>query len=229
MSLDDDAETTAELRARKARYDEAGVLRKAALRLGREALSPAERERLRRRELGAGGRVAEDVTRVVIACQPVWSLLATNGLPQDLSVRGLNAISECLLGRSTQGWAESSVVDVSILFSRSPLHVAALARVIPGTDSANAFDSYRYATLRTADTHEVEPFVVAVRQRHPGAPGDDEIVATMLVAPTFLRHEEELGVFSAEDLGPLEDILAKDLAAVAETHVQLRDAPPGPL
>lgn len=226
MPKDDDPESTAELRARQGRYDEAGILGKAALRLSREALTPAERERLRRRDLGAAGRVAEDVTRLVAACQPVWSLLAAKGLPEDLSVRDLNALWESLLGRRMQGWAESSIVDVSILFTRSPLHVAALARVIPGTDGVDSFDAYRYATLRTADTHDVEPFVIAVRARD-GA--HNEIVATMLVAPTFLRHEEELGVFSAEDLGPLEDILTRDIAAVAETHAQLLDAPPGSL
>ncbi len=229
MSLEDDPETTAELLARKARYERAGMLGKAALRLGREALTAGERERLRRRDLGVEGRVAEDVTRVVTACQPVWSLLAAKGLPQDLSVRELNTLWECLLGRRTQGWAETSVVDVSILFTRSPLHVTALRRVIPGTDAPDAFDAYRYATLRTADTHEVEPFVIAVQRRDPRDPGDNDIAATMLVAPTFLRHEEELGVFSASDLGPLEDILTGDLAAVHETRAQLLDAPPGPL
>jgi hypothetical protein len=48
----------------------------------------------------------------------------------------------------------------------------------------------------------------------------------MLVAATFLRHEEDLGAFTGADLEPLEDVLAKDLAGIAETHIQLQAAPP---
>lgn len=211
-----------ELRERQARYDEAGLLGKAALRLSREALTAAERARLRRADLGPCGRVAEDVVRVVVACGPIWDLLATKGLPEDLSVSELNAIWECLLGREPRGWGEANVLDVSIKFTGSPLHIAALRRVIPGTTPQDAFDAYRYATLRTVDTHDIEPFLVALRERKGR---DDDIVATMLVAPTFLRHEEELGVFDAEDLGPVEDVLVQDLAAVADTRAQLSAAP----
>jgi hypothetical protein len=83
-------------------------------------------------------------------------------------------------------------------------------------------DAYRYATLRTR-AGPVEPFVIALRTRDAQ---HNDVVATMLVAATFLRHEEDLGAFTGADLEPLEDVLAKDLAGIAETHIQLQAAPP---
>jgi hypothetical protein len=218
---DDDPVEAAELRSRKARYEDAGPLGKAAMRITRSALTPAQRQQLRRHEIGTEGRIAEDVVRVVDGCEPVWSLIASMGLPEDLTISELNEIWECLLGRRPRGWSESNVLDVSLKFRGNPLHVAALSRVIPGTWPDVAFDAYRYATLTTPGTGAVEPFVLALKELDPPR---NQVVATMLVAPTFLRHEEEIGVIDPADLEPLQDILGRDLAAVAETHAELRAA-----
>jgi hypothetical protein len=222
VPTDDDPGDPRELRLRAARYAEAGLLGKAAMRLSRESLTPAQREQVRRHDLGPEGRIAEDVVRLVDACVPIWSLLAEKGLPEDLTVRELNAIWECLLGRTPGGWVEPNAVDVSLKFTRSPLHVTALRRVVPGMSDEDRVDAYRYATLRTR-AGPVEPFVIALRTRDAQ---HNDVVATMLVAATFLRHEEDLGAFTGADLEPLEDVLAKDLAGIAETHIQLQAAPP---
>jgi hypothetical protein len=45
-------EGTRELRVRSTRYNDAGLIRKAAMRLAGEALSSGDRELLRRRDIG---------------------------------------------------------------------------------------------------------------------------------------------------------------------------------
>lgn len=67
-----------------------------------------------------------------------------------------------------------------------------------------------------------EPFVVVVRSGPPG--GANTVTATMLVAATFLRHEQEFGILSEDAAERLEVMVRMDLQEIIRTHQLLLDA-----
>ena len=209
-----------ELRGRRDRYAEASLIGKAALRLSGVALSPAEREQLRRHELGVEGRIAEDAVNAVQESVPVWAMLADKGMFEDLTKAELERIGEDLLGRPVSGWEDVARIDVSVKFTDTS-HIALLRRVIPGELHPEVFNAYRYATLTPGSFGPPEPFIMALSDDESGV---NEVVAAMLVASTFLRHEQEFGALDAADIRPLESMLQADLEAVRETHRLLREA-----
>jgi hypothetical protein len=209
-----------DLRGRHDRYAEASVLGKAALRISGAALSPAEREQLRRHELGVEGRIAEDAVHAVEASVPVWAMLAEKGMFEDLTVAELNHIGEDLLGRPVDGVQDVARIDVSLKFTDAD-HIALLRKVIPGDLHPEVFNAYRYATLTPGSFGAPEPFIIALSDDDSGV---NDVVAAMLIASTFLLHEQDLGAFEAADLRPLEAVLHDDLAAIRETHRLLREA-----
>ncbi|MDQ1664618.1 MAG: hypothetical protein QOH75_649 [Actinomycetota bacterium] len=209
----------ADLQGRVERYDEASLLGKATMRLANQAPDAAERERVRRHGLRIEGRIAEDVAQTVRDSQPIWELLVQKGLPEDLSVRELNDIRSWLLGRHVPH--ASAVTSVSTRFSRNPARVAALAAVFPGDFAASEVTAYRYATVTSEADGVEEPFIVALRELPDGR---NAVLATMLVAGVFLRHEQEFGALDETVLGTLARAVESDLQSTAETHRALLDA-----
>ncbi len=212
--------TPEDLRGRRDRYEGASLLGKAALRLSGVAPSPAEREQLRRHELGVEGRIAEDAVEAVLASVPVWAMLAEKGIFEDLTVTELNRIGEDLLGRPVEGLEDVARIDVSVKFTDRS-HIALLHRVIPGELHPEVFNAYRYATLTPGSVAAPEPFIMALSDDESGV---NEVVAAMLVESTFLRHEQEFGALETADIRPLEAMLQDDLIAVRETHRLLPEA-----
>lgn len=213
------SEDTQELRVRLSRYNEGGLVRKAAMRLAGEALTPDDLEVLRRRDIGVQGRVAEDVTRAVFASDPIWALLAEKGLPEDLTVTELDAISYALRGGpSAEG--KRDPVSASMLFT-DERNVSMLRRIIPGGLEPYEVTGYRYACLTAPDFGNPEPFVVALQSLEPGR---NSVTATMLVAATFLRYEQEFGVLSEDAAERLEVMVRLDLQEIIRTHRLLLEA-----
>ena len=93
--------------------------------------------------------------------------------------------------------------------------------MIPGELHPEVFNAYRYATLTPGSFGAPEPFIMALSDDESGV---NEVVAAMLVASTFLRHEQEFGALEAADIRPLESMLQVDLEAVRETHRLLGEA-----
>lgn len=151
---------------------------------------------------------------------PVWALLADRGMFEDLTKAELDRTAEDLLGRPLSGWEDVARIDVSVKFTK-PAHIALLRRVIPGELHPEVFNAYRYATLTPGGLDAPEPFIMALSDDNSGV---NDVIAAMLVAPTFLRHEQEFGALTAADMRPLERMLHSDLGAVRETHRLLRGA-----
>lgn len=213
-------EDTQELRVRLGRYNDGSLIRKAAMRLAGEALSPDDLELLRRRDLGVQGRVSEDVVRAVTESEPIWTLLAEKGLPEDLTVNELNAISYTLRGGPPDQGSWGNPVSASMLFT-DPRNLVTLRQIIPGDLEPHEVTGYRYACLSAPDFGTPEPFVVALRSREPGM---NSVTATMLVAATFLRHEQEFGVISEDAAERLEVMVRLDLQEIIRTHRLLLEA-----
>jgi hypothetical protein len=218
MGSDSDRPDIRGARHRAARYDDAGLLGTASMRLNRQAPGAGQRELLRRDEIRIEGRISEDVAHAVHASTPIWNLLVEKGLPEDVSVRELNAIRDCLLGRQVP--YASTVADVSLKFN-DPSRVAALAGVIPGDLEPHEVTAYRYATVTGEGDGVEEPFIIALRE---GAGGTNEVLAAMLVRAMFLRYEQELGVLDNPALETLAGAAATDLQIIADTHRALSDA-----
>jgi hypothetical protein len=208
-----------DLQGRVARYEEAGPLGRAGLRLSHQAPDAVERERVRRHGLRIEGRIAEDVAQAVRASAPIWELLVQKGLPEDLSVPELNEIRSWLLGRHVPH--ATSVTSASIRFNRDPTRVAALADTFPGDFAGNEVTAYRYATVASGHDGIEEPFIVALRELTDGR---NVVLATMLVGAVFLRHEQEFGALDERVLGTLASTVALDLRSIADTHRALLGA-----
>lgn len=213
-------EDTQELRVRLSRYNDGGLMRKAAMRLAGEALSPDDLELLRRRDLGVQGRVSEDVLRAVSESEAIWNLLVEKGLPEDLTVTELNAISYALRGGTPSHGSPGTPVSASMLFT-DPRNLDALRHIIPGDLEPHEVTGYRYACLSAPALATPEPFVVALRS---GQAGINSVSATMLVAATFLRHEQEFGVLSDDAAERLEVIVRLDLQEIIRTRRLLLEA-----
>jgi hypothetical protein len=213
-------EDTQELRVRLSRYNDGGLIRKAAMRLAGEALSPQDLELLRRRDLGVQGRVAEDVLRAVTESEPIWTLLVEKGLPEDLTISELNAISYSLRGGRPDPASRGYPVSVSMLFT-DPRNLLSLRQIIPGGLEPHQVTGYRYACLRAPDFGSPEPFVVALRSSRQGI---NSVSATMLVAATFLRYEQEFGALSEDAAERLEVMVRLDLQEIIRTHRLLLQA-----
>ena len=212
---------TQELRVRLSRYTDAGPLRKAGMRLAGEHPTPEDLELLRRRNIGVAGRVSEDAIRAVTECEPIWILLAEKGLPEDLTLAELDALSYALRGGPAEPGTGRNRVSASLLFT-DPHNLAALRQIIPGDLEPHEVSGYRYATLMARDFGSPEPFVIAVSSDRPG--GANTVIATMLVADTFLRHEQEFGILSEDAAERLEVIVRMDLQEIIRTHQLLLDA-----
>lgn len=200
------------LRERLERLRAAGRLRRAALRLTGAAPTPREVEALRRQDIGPAGRLAEDVTAAVTASQPVWDLIAAMDLPEDITVREYADLTRHLVGRRTAHPRDRGDVSASLSFA-DPANTGVVRRVVPGA-GPNSVTAYRYATL-TSPGGVVEPFVVALRVRDSGI---HQVTATMPVAATFLRYEQEFGVVTQDDVEALEVVVRLDLLEVRRTH-----------
>jgi hypothetical protein len=220
MGADDgESPDIGDLQGRVERYEEAGPLGKATMRLSNQAPDAGERERVRRHQLRIEGRIAEDVARTVHASEPIWDLLVQKGLPEDLSVSELNDIRSWLLGRHVpHATADTSV---SIRFNRDPSRVATLAAAFPGDIQTSEVTAYRYATITSEADGIEEPFIVAL---HEKADGLNDVLATMLVGDIFLRHEQEFGALDEQVLTTLASTVALDLKAVADTNRALLGA-----
>jgi hypothetical protein len=216
---DGEAPDIDDLQGRVERYEGAGPLGKATMRLSLQAPDAAERERVRRYALRIEGRIAEDVARAVHDSDPIWELLVEKGLPEDLSVRELNAIRQWLIGRNVPHTA--AITSLSIRFNRNPTRVAALAAAFPGDFAASEVTAYRYATVDSPADRNEEPFIIALHER---ADGRNDVVATMLVAAVFLRHEQEFGALDEEVLATLASTVALDLQSIADTFRALLEA-----
>ncbi len=204
-------------RARLARYEAAGAVQRAALKLAHQAPDRVERERVRRHRIGLEGRVAEDVVRAVTRSESVWDLVAEQGLPEDISRDELAGIRASVLGRST---GTSPALGVSLRFQSDEVSLAAVRNLIPGL-APHAVDSYRYATWTEADTGVVEPFVVALREREISV---HEVVATMFVGATFLRYEQELGAIRGRQLDRFARAVEADLELIASARTALLES-----
>ncbi len=147
---------TQALRARLSRYSDGGLIPKAGMRLTREALTPEDLELLRRRDIRVHGRVCEDVIRAVNESEPSWTLLAENGLLEDLTVSELNAISHALRGGPTEPGTWANPVSASLLFT-DPANLFTLRQIIPGDLEPQQVTGYRYACLVTRDFGNPEP------------------------------------------------------------------------
>ena len=207
-----------DLQGRVTRYEQAGPLHRASLRLSHQAPDAVERERVRRHGLRIEARIAEDVAEAVHASAPIWELLAQKGLPEDLSVHELNEIRNWLPGRHVPH--ATSVTSVSIRFNLNSTRVEALAATFPGDFAASEVTAYRYATVTSEDGAE-EPFIVALRQLTDGR---NIVLATMLMGAVFLRHEQEFGALDARVLGTVANTVALDLQTIADTHGALLGA-----
>lgn len=213
-------EDTQELRVRLSRYNDGGLIRKAAMRLSGDALTPDDLELLRRKDIGVQGRVSEDVIRAVSASEPIWALLAEKGLPEDLTVAELDDISYALRGGPQGPDSMGSLVSASMRFT-DPRNLAALRQIIPGGLEPYEVTGYRYACLIAPDFGSPEPFVVALGSHEPGR---NSVTATMLVAATFLRYEQEFGVLSEDAAERLEVMIRLDLQEIIRTHRLLLEA-----
>lgn len=219
METPDDPDAP-ELRQRVTRYRDAGPLRRAAMRLTGDAPTPQQREQARRRELGVEGRLAEDVVRLVQECDAIWTMLAEQDLPEDLTLREFSTISQYVLGRPVRPRGPRPLVDVSLAFD-DPRNVLTLRRIIPSATPMPQITAYRYATLRSVTYGAIEPFIVGLRSKPTG---ERDVVATMLVAATFLRHERQFGIFSTDDLEQLEVTVRLDLLETIRTRQLLGEA-----
>jgi hypothetical protein len=208
-----------DLQGRVARYEQAGPLHRASLRLSHQAPDAVERERVRRHGLRIEGRIAEDVAEAVHASEPIWELLAQKGLPEDLSVRELNEIRNWLLGRRVPH--ATSVTSVSIRFNLDPTRVETLAATFPGDFAASEVTAYRYATVTSEQDNVEEPFIVAL---HEMTDGRNVVLATILVGAVFLRHEQEFGALDEGVLATLANTVALDLQSIADTNRALLGA-----
>jgi hypothetical protein len=211
---------TQAIRVRLSRYTDGGLIRKAGMHLAREALDPDEVELLRRRDIGVHGRVAEDVLRAVTESDPIWNLIAEKQFPEDLSLDELDAISHALRGGPNDPGDLGAPVNASLLFT-DPRNLVTLRHIIPGDLEPHEVSGYRYASLRTRDGGTPEPFVVALRSRQPGS---NSVSATMLVAATFLRHEQAFGIISEDAAERLEVMVRLDLREIIRTHQLLLEA-----
>lgn len=205
-------------RSRLARYEAAGALHKAALKLTNQAPDHLERERVRRHQIGVEGRVADDVARAVRMCEPVWDLLAEKGLPEDISRTELAEVRDALIGRPSP---TTTPPHVSLRFHDDEVNLAAVRNLIPAMAAAADVDGYRYATWTDLDTGTVEPFVIALSQRRIGV---HAVVATMFVGATFLRYEQELGAIRRDQLDRFARAVEADLKLIGSTHTALLDA-----
>ena len=205
-------------RIRAARYDAAGRLGKAALKITQQAPDQVERERLRRHQIGVEGRLAEDIARAVDICVPVWDLLAEKALFADISRPELVHIREALVGRTSDSDPQP---QVSLRFHDDEVNVAAVRNLIPAIASPHRVDGYRYATWEALDTGVVEPFLVALNQR---ATGIHTVVATMFVGATFLRYEQQLGAIRRRQLDRLALAVSADIRLIVATRTALVDA-----
>jgi hypothetical protein len=211
---------TQEIRVRLSRYNDGGLIRKAGMRLAREALAPEELELLRRRDIGVHGRLSEDVLRAVTESEPIWTLLAEKQLPEDLTLDELDAISYALRGGPTDRGSRGSPVSASLLFT-DPRNLFTLRQIIPGDLEPHEVTGYRYVSLMARDFGTPEPFVVALRSRESGK---NSVSATMLVAATFLRHEQAFGIISDDAAERLEVMVRLDLREIIRTHRLLLEA-----
>ena len=202
------------------RASRSSVLRTVARRLWGQALRPGEDERPRRHSIGAEGRAAEDVIRAVTESEPIWSLLAEKDLPADLTLRELDAISAALRGTSADQTSTDTVVSASLMFA-DPARMVMLQQVLPSELLPLEITGYRYATLTRRGDRACEPFIVAL---YSPAPGVNTVAASMLVAATFLRYEQELGVLSADAIGRLEILVGMDLTEIVRTRQLLLEA-----
>jgi hypothetical protein len=196
-----------------------GVFRTVAKRLTGQSFRASEEES-RRQSIGAEGRAAQDVIRAVAESEPIWSLLAEKDLPADLTLRELDAIGAALRGSPAGQSATDTVVSASLMFA-DPARMIMLQQIIPSDPLPREITGYRYATLSRRGHRACEPFVVAL---HSYAPGVNTVVASMLVAATFLRYEQELGVLSADAVGRLEILVGMDLKEIVRTRQLLLDA-----
>jgi hypothetical protein len=196
-----------------------GVFRTVAKRLGGQSFRASEEES-RRQSIGAEGRAAQDVIRAVTESEPIWSLLAEKDLPADLTLRELDAIAAALRGSPAGQSATDTVVSASLMFA-DPARMIMLEQIIPSDPLPREITGYRYATLARRGQRACEPFIVAL---HSHAPGVNTVVASMLVAATFLRYEQELGVLSADAVGRLEILVGMDLKEIVRTRQLLLDA-----
>ena len=214
--MGDDADADLEAaRERIDRYEAAGPLQRAALKLVNQAPDRVEREQLRRHRIGLEGRVAEDVSRAVALSEPVWDLLAELGLPEDISRRELADIRESVVGRPTSADVSTKV---SLRLSDNEVSIAAVRNLFPGLAAPHAVDGYRYATWTEPDTGAVEPFVVALSERRIGL---HSVVATMFVGATFLRYEQEFGTVRRRQLERFAAAVAADLHLISSARDML--------
>jgi hypothetical protein len=196
------------------------VFRTVAKRLVGQSSRASEGESPHRQSIGAEGRVAQDVIRAVVESEPIWSLLAEKDLPADLTLRELDAISAALRGSPAGQSATDTVVSASLMFA-DPARMIMLQQIIPSDLLPLEITGYRYATLTRRGHRTCEPFVVAL---HNHAPAVNTVAASMLVAATFLRYEQELGVLSADAVGRLEILVGMDLKEIVRTRQLLLDA-----
>jgi hypothetical protein len=209
-----------ELGARLDRYSRGSVLRKATMRLLGQALSAAEKESLRRRAIGSEGRVAEDTIRAVTESEPIWPVLAERDLPEDLTVRELDAIAAALRGCPADRTGTDSIVGASLLFG-DQARMLMLREIIPSDLLPPDVTGYRYATLMRRSSNTREPFIVTLRSH---GCGENTVAATVLVAATFLRFEQELGVLTEDAVRHLEVLVGMDLAEIVRTRRLLLEA-----
>ena len=219
MNQPSDEPDLAELLERAARYDEAGLFGKAALQLTNRALGARERRRLHRHAIGAEGRIAEDVVKAVHVSEPIWSILAERGLPEDASTRELADIQRFLAGRRTR--PGDPIPHVSIRTARDPLRLSVVRSVVPGAVDLDPIDGYRFATLTDPSIRFVEPFLVLL---HELPRGDNDVVASLHLGATFLRYEQQLGLVDPERVQTLATVVEEDLADIEKTHRALLEA-----
>jgi hypothetical protein len=190
------------------------------MRLLGQALSATEKESLRRSAIGSEGRVAEDAIRAVIESEPIWPVLAERDLPEDLTVRELGAIAAALRGYPADRTSTDSIVSASLMFG-DQARIVRLREIIPSDLLSPDVTGYRYATLMRRGGNTREPFLVTLRG---DAFGQNTVAATTLVAATFLRFEQELGVLTEDAVRHLEVLVGMDLAEIVRTRRLLLEA-----
>ena len=120
----------------------------------------------------------------------------------------------------TDPGGRGSPVSASLLFT-DPRNLFTFRQIIPGDLEPHEVTGYRYASLAARDFGTPEPFVVALRGREPGR---NSVTATMLVAATFLRHEQAFGIISDDAAEHLEVMVRLDLREIMRTHRLLLEA-----
>ncbi|MGN6243910.1 MAG: hypothetical protein ACTHQ3_09590 [Motilibacteraceae bacterium] len=202
------------------------MLARTVQRLAGDALTPAARAQRRRDALGREGRLAEDVVTLVEACARIWEDLAAKELPQDLTLAELRHLTDLLDDRElvVDGDRRPAPLTVSIAVAE-PEHLGVVRALVPGGLDASSCDAYRYAVLQPR-SGAPEPFLVALHRGDPvGSPWREaDVVAVVLLAPTFLRYEQEMGAVNPLAVQALEDVVRADLAAVLETRDALGEA-----